>query len=148
MKLSINGVAFMQDTDDCYTPIHYFLRSRLTHWGRVKHICVGNLTIIGSDDGLSPGRHQAIIWTSAGILLIEPLGTNSSEILIRFHTFSVQKIHLKICQMTTISIFRGINALKVLWKFLLVDCSSCFPTTNLHEKTKVFYQALHINTRL
>ena len=28
----------------------------LTHWGRVTHICVGNLTTIGSDNGLSPGR--------------------------------------------------------------------------------------------
>ena len=28
----------------------------LTHWGRVTHICVGNLTIIGSDNGLSSGR--------------------------------------------------------------------------------------------
>ena len=36
----------------------------LTHWGRVTHICVGNLTIIGSDNGLSPGRRQAIIWTN------------------------------------------------------------------------------------
>ena len=52
----------------------------LTHWGRVTHICVGNLTIIGSDNGLSPGRRQAIIWTNAGILLIGPLGTNFSEI--------------------------------------------------------------------
>ena len=33
----------------------------LSHWGRVTHICVGNLTIIGSDNGLSPGRRQAII---------------------------------------------------------------------------------------
>ena len=40
------------------------------------HICIGNLTIIGSDDGLVPSWHQAIIWTNAGILLIEPLGTN------------------------------------------------------------------------
>ena len=47
----------------------------LTHWGRVTHICVDNLTIIGSDNGLSPGRRQAIIWTNAGILLIGPLGT-------------------------------------------------------------------------
>ena len=46
------------------------------------HICVGKLTIIGSDNGLSPGRHQAIIWTNTGTLLIEPLGTNFSEILI------------------------------------------------------------------
>ena len=53
----------------------------LTHWGRVTHICVGKLTIIGSDNGLSPGRRQAIIWTNAGIIepLIEPLGTNFSE---------------------------------------------------------------------
>ena len=54
----------------------------LTHWGRVTHICVNKLTIIGSDNGLSLGRCQAIIWTNAGILLIGPLGTNFSEILI------------------------------------------------------------------
>ena len=52
----------------------------LTHWGRVTHIYVGELTIIGSDNGLSPGRRQAIIRTNAWILLIEPLGTNFSEI--------------------------------------------------------------------
>ena len=39
----------------------------ITHWGRTTHICVGKLTIVGSDDGLSPGRRQAIIWTNAGI---------------------------------------------------------------------------------
>ena len=33
----------------------------LTHWGRVTHICVSKLTIIGSDNGLSPGRRQANI---------------------------------------------------------------------------------------
>ena len=27
----------------------------LTHWGRVTHICVGKLTIIGSDNGLCLG---------------------------------------------------------------------------------------------
>ena len=49
----------------------------LTHWGRVTHICVSKLTIIGSDNGLSPGRRQAIVWTNDGILLIRTLGTNS-----------------------------------------------------------------------
>ena len=44
----------------------------LTHWGRVTHICVGNLTIIGSENGLLPDRRQAIIWANAGILLIRP----------------------------------------------------------------------------
>ena len=58
-------------------------------------ICVGKLIIIGSDNGLSPGRRQAIIWTNAGILLIEHLGTNFSEILIAIEMFSLQKMHLK-----------------------------------------------------
>ena len=67
----------------------------LTHWGQAKHICVGNLTIIVSDNGLSPDRRQAIIWTNATILLIWSLGTNLSEILIGIQTFSFKKIHLK-----------------------------------------------------
>ena len=54
----------------------------LTHWGRVTHICVDNLTIIDPDNGLLPGRHQAIIWNNAGILSIGLLGTDFSEILI------------------------------------------------------------------
>ena len=53
----------------------------LTHWGRATHICVSQLSIIGSGHGLSPDRRQAIIWTNAGILLIGPLGTNFSEML-------------------------------------------------------------------
>ena len=38
---------------------------------------------IGSNNGLSPIRRQAIIWTSAGLLSIGPLGTNFSEILTK-----------------------------------------------------------------
>ena len=45
-------------------------------------MCVSKLTIIGPDNDLSPDRRQAIIWTNAGILLIGPLATNLSEILI------------------------------------------------------------------
>ena len=67
----------------------------LTHWGRETHMCIGKLTIIASDNGLSPERRQAIIWTNAGILLIGPLGTNFNEILIKIHTFSCKKMHLK-----------------------------------------------------
>ena len=67
----------------------------LTHWGRVTHICVSKPTIIGSDNGLSPGRRQAITWTNAGLLLIGPLGTNFSVILIEIYTFSFKKMHLK-----------------------------------------------------
>ena len=66
----------------------------LTHWGRVTHICISELTIIGADNGLSPGRRQAIIWNNVGILSIEPLGTNLNEILIEIETFSFKNMHL------------------------------------------------------
>ena len=72
----------------------------LAHWGRVTHICVGKQTIIGSDNGLSPGRRQAIIWTNAGILLIGPSGTNfnqNSNIFIRKNAFESV-----VCEMASI----------------------------------------------
>ena len=54
----------------------------------MTHICVGNLTNIGSDHGLLPGRRQAIIWTNAGMLLFVPLGTHwNSHIFIEQNTF-------------------------------------------------------------
>ena len=43
---------------------------RVTHWRRATHTRVSKLTINDSGNGLAPGRHQAIIWTSAGILLL------------------------------------------------------------------------------
>ena len=61
----------------------------------MTHICVSKLTIIGSDNGLSPGQRQAIFWTNAGILLIGPLRTNFNEISIAIHKFSFKKIHFK-----------------------------------------------------
>ena len=59
----------------------------LTHWGRATHICVSKLTIIGSDNGLSPDRRQAIIWTNAGLLFIGPLGNRNSNIFIQENAF-------------------------------------------------------------
>ena len=67
----------------------------LTHWGWVTHICVSKLTTIGSDNGLSPGRRQAIIWSNAEILLHWTLGTNFSEILSEIDTFSFKQMRLK-----------------------------------------------------
>ena len=69
--------------------------AQLTHWGRVTHTCVSKLNIIGSDNGLSPGRCQAIIWTNAEILSIGPLGTNFSENLIEINSFPFKKTRLK-----------------------------------------------------
>ena len=82
----------------------------LTHWGRVTHICVSKLTTIASDNGLSPGRRQAIIWTSAGLLLIgPPLGTNFSEISIETITFSLKKMRLKVSSAKWRSCCPGLN---------------------------------------
>ena len=100
-------------SDKFYNQIGFFkIMPGLTHWGRVTHVCVDNLTSIGPDNGLSPGRRQAIIWTNAGILFIGPLGTNFSEILIGIHTFSFKKMHLKISSAKWRPFCLGLNVLK------------------------------------
>ena len=61
------------------------------------HICVSKLTNVGSNSGLSPGRHRAIIWTNAGILFIGPLGRNklkwnlnwTSHIFVQENAFEI-----------------------------------------------------------
>ena len=58
------------------------------------------------------GRRQAIIWTNAGILLIEPLETNFSEIVIKIHIFSLKKTHLKMSAVKWRPFFLGLNVLK------------------------------------
>ena len=80
----------------------------------MTHICVGNLTIIGPDNDLSPGRRQAIIWTNAGILLIGPLGTNFSEIVIEIHTFSFKKTCFKLSSGKWRPFCLGLNVLKLI----------------------------------
>ena len=86
----------------------------LTHRGWVTQICIGNLTIIGWDNGLSPGRRQAIFWTNAGILLISPLGTNFSKILIEIPKFSFKKMCLKVSTAKWCPFCLGLNVLR-LW---------------------------------
>ena len=84
----------------------------LTHWGRAKHIWFGKLTIVGSDNGLSPVRRQAIICTNAGILFIGPLRTSFSEILSEIHSFSFKKMHLKISSAKWRPFCVGLNVLR------------------------------------
>ena len=72
----------------------YLYKYILTHWGRVTHVCVSTNTNIDSDNGLTPGRRQAIIWTNAEILLIGLKG-NFCGILSEIHTFSFKKMHVK-----------------------------------------------------
>ena len=84
---------------------------RLTHWGRVTHIYVSKLTIIGSDNGWSPDRYQAIIRTNAGILLIRTFGTNFSEIWSEIHTVSFTKMHLNMSSAKWRPFCLGLNVL-------------------------------------
>ena len=85
----------------------------------MTHICGSKLSIIGSDNGLSPGRRQAINWTNAGILLIWPLGTNFSEISIEINIFSFKKMHLKMssgkCRLLCLSL--NVSTFKGCWKW-------------------------------
>ena len=128
-------------------------KSLLTHWGRVTHICISKLTIIGSDNGLSPGRRQAIIWTIAGILLIWPYGTNFSEILIGIQTFSFKKMHLKMSSGKWRPFCPGLNVLNKAWRRVFLRCKWSFSSEqwnvllaeaivwqwNMYDKIMVLY---------
>ena len=95
--INANGINIFGAGVKCIVP--YYARPfpilALTHWGWVMHKCISKVTIIGSDNGLSPGRRQAINWTNVGILSIGCLGTNFSEILLKIPIFSFKKMQLK-----------------------------------------------------
>ena len=81
----------------------------LTHWRRMTHICVSELSITGSDNGWSPCQHQAITWTNAGILLIRTQGIYFSEILSGIHTFSFTKMHFKMSPAKVQQLYIGLT---------------------------------------
>ena len=85
----------------CHHDVWVYLRtSCLTHWGRLTYLCVGNLTIIGSDNSLAPVRCQDIIWIKASILSVRPWLICFSEILFKIQKFSFNQDVLEnvICQ--------------------------------------------------
>ena len=89
----------------------------------MTHICVVKMTIIGSDNGLSPGRRQAIIWTNAEILLIGPLETIFIEILIGIQTVLFKKMHLKMSSAKWRPFCLGLNVLIVIfpgWHIIII----------------------------
>ena len=77
-------------------------------------IWVGKLIIIGSDNGLSPDRRQAIIWTNGRLLSIGPLQTYFSENLIKLQQISLKKMHVKMSAKCL-----GLNVLKPGYKVIL-----------------------------
>ena len=110
----------------------------------MTHICVDNLTIVGLDNGLSPGRRQAIIWTNGGILLIEPFGTNFSEFLIGIIKFSVKKMHLWMSSGNLRPCCLDLNELSHLQIVSSVACveqlSTIFDSYTCWFVAKIYYQ--------
>ena len=81
----------------------------------MTHIWFSDITNIGSDNGWSPGRCQAVIRTNAGVLLIRPLRTSSSEMLIEIHIFPLTKTHLKMSSEKCRPFCLGLNELMRYW---------------------------------
>ena len=94
----------------------------------MTHICVGKLTIIGSDNGLSPGRRKAIMRTNAWMLLIGPLGINFSEILVRH--FRSQKCTWKCRLLYSVIYCFGLKELTRSWRLRCKTAAVC-----IHRKT-------------
>ena len=73
----------------------------LTHWGRVRHICVSKITIIGSDNGLSPPSHYLNqCWDIVNLTLKNKLQWN-----IHWHSYiSIQENAFEnvVCEMSAI----------------------------------------------
>ena len=113
----------------------------------MTHICISILSIIGSDNGLSSGQRQAIIWTSAGILLIGPLGTNFSEILIEIHTFSLKKMHLKMSAAKCRPFCLGLNMLMrsafTTYTMIYVHGFVVYYLNSLQPNNAIWWHKLH-----
>ena len=122
------------------------LQGALTHWGRVTNICVSKQSIIAFDNGLSPGRRQAIIGSNDGILLIRTLGTKFSEILSKILTFSFKKMWLKVSSAKWRPFCLGLNVLKAV---ILTSLNG--PRDNKTGRawrplrSRLFSTAIHIN---
>ena len=112
----------------------------------MNQICVRKLTIIGSENGLSLGRHQTIIWTNAGILLNGTLGSNFSEIWSEIHTFSFTKMHLNISSAKWRQICLGLNVLTVHpWPVNPLYCTLCYHRDRKHN-SKYKWEVINLPT--
>ena len=141
MELSQDAFAFSvtwtngDPYNDAYicTTLPPCVQANLTSWSKT--------TAIQMLTRLTSMVRQAIIWTKAGLLLIGPLGTNFSEILIEILTFSLKKIRLKVSSAKRRSFCLGLNVLDspciVSWLHLYhtVDLQSAVSIQELTYKT-------------
>ena len=117
----------------------WFISQWLNSLRPSDRICGGNLTIIGSDSGLSPGRCQAIIWTNAGILLNWTLGTNFSQILSKICTWKCiwkcclpnggHFVSVSVCQCKSDLTPVQSSHVFFVWSYCSVPCASWWPGT-------------------
>ena len=113
------------------------------YWGRVTLICVGKLIITGSDNGLSPDRRQAIIWTNAGLLSIGPLRTYFSENLVKKTTIFIEKMHVKMSSAKWRPSCLGLNVLTIYVH--VTECSDNFETRpNVHAHGAIRFDDVKI----
>ena len=116
-----------------------------THWGRMVHIRVTELTIIGADNGLSPSRRQPIFWTNAGILLIGPPKNKLQWNLNRNSYISIKKIHLKMSSGKWRPFCLGLNVLSHGYFTYILTCfhvTNCIFTWKWCEKVYADYDWL------
>ena len=152
--ISFNNGYIFEDfcmTENAIDPQMNYKLLTLTHKGWATHICVSKLIIIGSDNGLSPERRQANIWSNAGILLIETLLTNFSAILSEIHTFSFKEMHLETLSEKRRPFCPGLNVLmaynKQMWSLMEWDFFLVFPFGSLWVRW-VHFLCSTINTHL
>ena len=100
------------------------------------------LTIIVSDNGLSPDRHQAVLWTNAAILSIAHWEIYLSGFILKLHKFLLMEMHLimssvkwrpvchrmKYC--TSLRIWWFIRHIKTLKVVSHISCTFSQPTGN------------------
>ena len=96
----------------------------------MTHICISKLSVVGLDNGLSPDQRQAIIWTNVGILLIGPLATNFSEILIEIRRLKMaswkwRPFCLGLNVLTRSAQWLGIALVPTAWHETNTPCVTC-----------------------
>ena len=119
------------------------MHSDLFHWHRIGSTTINwnyfltsfpqwciyasvNCVTIGSVNGLSPIRRQALTWTNARLLSIRPLETNFSDTLIKIQNFSFKKMHLKLSSAKMAAAFcPGGDELKLLFDVKIKKYNNC-----------------------
>ena len=140
---SLRRCSALSSSDKLFLP-HWL---PLSHWGRATHICQSKLTIIASDNGLSPGRRLAIILNNAGILSIGLLGTNFIEILIEILIFSFRKMCLKVSSAKWRPFCLGLHVLNTKLLFNIAElCGGICTSFDLDRRVSLSCMSLAIVT--